>query len=185
MKLISQSIVIIICVVIYFFYISPTVSEVKVLSIQKSDYKNVINKAKELTTKRDVAFTSYNDIPQSDIDRLNKIIPETFDPIRFANDVSAMATGYGLTIKDFKVDEAKTDTRDVIVNQPQNQKYRTSVVAFGLTGSYPQFLKFLSTIESSLRLVDVIGLSMKSVGGNKGGDIPVQYLLKVNTYSLR
>ena len=167
----------------YFFYIDPSFSEVKQLSLKKSGYNTVLEKSKELAIKRDSVLADYNSISQTDINRLDKIIPNEFNAVLFANDVSTLASGYGITVKDFKINEPKTEVRDVIINQPKNEGFKTITVSFRLSGGYSQFVRFLSDLESSLRLVDVTSLSVKPNSSQASG--LMDYLLEVHTYSLR
>lgn len=185
MKLALPFIIIAISIGVYFVYISPTVEEVRVLSAKKVEYSNALVGAEELKTKRDNVLIDYNNISGENIDKLNKIVPETFNSVLFANDVNAIASGYGLIVKDFKINEPKTDVRDVIINQPANRLYKTTVVTFSVDGQYGSFVKFIQNLESSLHLVDITGLSMKTLGGQKSADSPLQFLLEMNTYSLR
>ncbi len=169
----------------YFVYISPTVSEVKVLSLKKANYSEVLLKSKELKAKRDDVLIDYNNISNADIDRLNKIIPETFNSVLFANDINAMASKNSLVIKDFKIDPQRTEDPGSMISQQEVSPYKTTIITFRLGGQYGQFIKFLSDLELNLRLVDVVKLSIKTVGGQRSTDDSLEYLLEVNTYSLR
>ncbi|MBA3733410.1 type 4a pilus biogenesis protein PilO [Patescibacteria group bacterium] len=168
----------------YFAYIAPTTTEIKVLRENKVAYDNLILKSAELKKKRDSVLQLYNSIPEENISKLNKIIPETFNPVIFANDLNSMVSGYGLTIKDFKTNETKTEVRDTLINQPKNQFYKTTAVSFRVEGSYDQFLKFMKDVESSLHLMDVVGLSLRPTG-NAGKSDNFEFNLDVYTYSLR
>jgi Tfp pilus assembly protein PilO len=185
MKLITPFIVIAICIGMYFFYISPTAMEVKALSLKKAEYNTVLEKSRELMIKRDEVLGNYNAISDTNIARLEKVIPETFDTVLFANDLNGMASQYGMTVKDLKVNEPKTEVRDTIINSSKNKTFKTTAVGFKVSGSYAQFTKFLESLESSLRIVDVVGLHIQSGANTKGSESPLDYTLEVNTYSLR
>lgn len=174
-----------ICVGVYFVYISPTVSEVKSLSLKKASYDNVLVQSKEVVAKRDSIFIDYNSIPKDDIDKLNKIVPETFNSVLFANDINALASSNSMAVKDFKVNPQKTDDREAMTNEQVAKPYMTTVVTFRLVGQYSQFIKFLTDLESSLRLLDVVNLSVKTLGGQMSTDNSLEYSLEINTYSLR
>lgn len=184
MKSLAPLIIIVICAGMYFVYIQPTGSEVKSLSSEKNGYINILTKTRELTQKREDILTVYNEIPAEDIDRLRKIIPETFSPILFLNDLSEMVKRYGMTVGNFKTNEPKSETRNVII-QSQGDAYKTTVVTFNLVGTYNQFLNVLRDLESSLRLIDVVGINVRSANARSTGETPLEYLLEVKTYSLR
>lgn len=185
MKYILPLIIIGICVGMYFVYISPTVSLVKTLSLKKANYDQVLLQSKQVAAQRDDVFTEYSNISGTDIDKLDKIIPETFNSVLFANDISAMASRNGLIIKDFKIDPSRTEDRTLMINQIKNNPYGTTVATIRLNGQYSQFVNFLNDLESNLRLVDVTKLSIKTIGGQKSTDNSLEYTLEINTYSLK
>ena len=185
MKLTFPIIIVVVCLGVYFLYINPTAMEVKTLSAKRVEYLTALEKSKELKVKRDAVLVDYNNISSDNIDRLNKIIPDTFNPVLFVNDMNVLASKYGMTVKDFRVDNPETPTRDAIITQPQGKTYKTTVITFRLDAPYSQFQGFLNDLESSLRLVDVTSLSVRSVGGQGGGGGVLDYLLEMNTYSLR
>lgn len=169
----------------YVMYISPTISEVKSLSSQKSAQNDVLAKTRQLSSKREAVLVDYNNISAENIDKLNKIIPDKFNSVLFANDIAGVASRYGLTIKDFKVNEPKTEIRDAIVNIPTGEIYKTTVVTLKLQGQYLQFVNFLNDLELNLRLVDVVSLSIKPVGVQSSSTSSLEYLLEVEVYSLQ
>ena len=185
MKFTTPFIVIAVSIGMYLVYISPTMTNVKLLNLKKSSQNNLLLKTKELAAKRDAILIDYNNISSSDISRLNKIIPDTFNPVLFINDVNGMVFRYGMVIKEFKVNESKTEIRDAILNRPKTEAYRTNVVTLRLQGQYSQFMKFLNDLELGSRLVDIVNLSIKPVGGQDSISGFLDYLLEINTYSLR
>jgi len=178
-------IVIGICAGTYFMYINPTVSDVKDLSQKKSSYNQVLAGSKEVAAKRDDVFTDYNNISLNDINKLDKIVPEIFNSVLFANDINAMASRNSLVVEEFVVDPQRTEDRDAMINQGENNLYKTTIITFRLVGQYRQFIDFLTELESNLRLVDVVGLTIKTVGGQRSTSDSLEYSLEINTYSLR
>jgi Tfp pilus assembly protein PilO len=185
MKLIIQLFVLGICGAIYFFYIGPTGSEVKTLMSEKNQYNEVLDGFTKLIKSRDNNNDIFLTINQSNIDRLNKLIPDEFNAVLFANELSFLASKYGMLVKDLKVNESKTDSRDAIINQEEVKPYKITVATFKVSGSYTQFKRFLNDLESSLRIIDVRSLSIKSIGGRNALDSVFDYSFEVTTYSLR
>ncbi len=169
----------------YFFYISPSIVEVQTLGAKVTEYNNVLAKSKELANQRDTVLTAYNSISETDVERLNKVIPDTFDAVVFANDINSIASRYGVSLKDFKVNEPTAQVRDQIINTQTNQLYKTVAVTLTVVGPYDGFVSFLKNVESSLRLVDVGSLSVKSATGPRATNGSLEYSLEVYTYSLR
>ena len=185
MKLITPLIIIGICVAAYFTYISKTVDDISILSSTKSSYEAVLKKADEVAVKRVELFKDYEGISKANIEMLNKVIPEMFNSVLFANDINAMASRNNLVVKDFKIDPKRTEERDVMLTQKKEAPYKTAIVTFRLIGQYDKFIKFLTDVESSLRLIDVTKLSIKTVGGQRATDDSLEYSLEMNTYSLK
>ncbi len=185
MKSILQIIILIVCVATYFMYISPTVAVVKALSAESSSYTNVLKKSQEIGIIRDNIWVDYNNISTGDTEKLKKIVPEKFNSVLFANDMNAIAGRHFLIVKDFKVNPQRTEDGGAVDSNQSVNPYKTTIVTFRVVGQYDQFVNFLKEIELSLRLVDVVSLSIKTVGGQKNTDGSLDYLLEMNTYSLR
>lgn len=187
MKSIIQLVVICICGLVYMFYIKPVGEEIRGLMSTKKQYDTVLSGSIELKRQRDSVNADYRTIDPQNLDRLNKMIPDNFNPVLFANELSFMASRYGMLVRDFKTDETRVDTREAIINQVDIDPFRTFTVSFKLTGPYTQFKSFLNDLERSLRVVDIVGLSLRSIGGQGSGSVSnaYEYTLEVNTYSLR
>ncbi len=169
----------------YFLYITPAAVEVNALVTQKSEYEDVLQKAKELATKRDELSLSYNNIPTADIERLNKIVPAKFDPVVMAHDLSALASQNKLAFTDFRA-SASDGSRQVATNPDSALPYKVTLVSFKLVGQYADFLRFLNSAEMNLRLLDVEGLEVTpNSTSDKISDSSLQFALSVNTYSLQ
>ena len=184
MKSIMPFIIIVVSLGAYFTYIKPTIGEVKSLSQDRTGYVNVLSKTRELKETREGVLTVYNSIADESIDRLNKIIPETFSPILFINDLTAQVASRGMTVKDFRTSELKAENRDALISQSKKDPYKTTVVNFSVSGPYSEFLKLLNDLESSLRLMDVVGITVRS-NSRSTSDNSLDYVLEVKTYSLR
>ena len=167
----------------YYMYISPTIDDIKILSAKKAEYVNVLQKSRELNDKRDSLLTDFNSIDQANITKLSKIIPETFDPVLFLNDLSVMASKYAMAVKDFKISSPTSQAKNDSLSQ-KNDIYKNMVATFSVTGSFEQFVHFLKDVESSLRILDVTSLSITTASVDKISST-YTYKLEVHTYSLR
>ena len=125
----------------------------------------------------------YNSIPQTDIDRLSKVVPATFNTVLFINDLNALASRYSLVLSDFKT--ADQNNSDGVQNPTVGAiAYKSHLVSFRLKGEYSNFVDFLKNLESGLQLVDVMNLTLNSfISPGQDGDM--DYTLELNTYSLK
>lgn len=185
MKFFAPIIVIGVAIGMYFFYIDTALPEVQTLRDKKAKYDEVIQKSVELGVLRDNILKEYSSVSPSDSDRLNKLIPMEFNAVIFANDINTMIENNNLSIKDFKTNPQRTEDRSLITGGDQDIPYVTNVVTFRVIGDYDKFVKFLKELESSLRLIDVVKLSIKSTAGTKSTDNFLEFSLEINTYSLR
>jgi Tfp pilus assembly protein PilO len=168
----------------YYFYIVPIAGKVKLLSQKKNDYNTVIQEAKDLTAKRDQILQDYNTISQEDMDRLNKALPDKFDPVTFVNDLKNMADQRKLSFGGFMTSDNRSDTRQEDPTAESTQAYRTTTATFKVVGIYSDVVGFLNDIETSLRIIDVIGIDIGLLDSKKLDSL-VEVSLKVNTYSLK
>ncbi len=176
-----------ICVSMYFIYMKPTYMLINQKQAKFSEYQNVLNKVKEIKTKRDDLSSRYSNITQSDLDRMNKMIPKNFVTENYVNEISTLAVMHGM----------KISRMGVIVPVPSDQVGRatdleggvvTITSKFTVTGTYDQFLLFLKDLETSLRLIDVTGLAAKARGGDsktKESEGLIDYVVDASTYALR
>ena len=185
MKLFAPVILIAICIGAYFMYIDPMVNQVKALDMKLGEYNRVLQKSKDIKAKREAVQAQYESLSETDTARLSKIIPDKFNQEVFANDINFMVSKYGMKIKDFKVSRSSPQNPEQAIGEVKSDTYVTSSVSFTVSGQYDQFLKLLGDVESSLQLLDVSSLSVRSSTGNKLGDDQMSFTLSMNTYSIR
>lgn len=173
-----------ICIGMYFVYISPTISDIKVKNIKKSEYENVISKVQEIKKMRETLSTRYNNITPENMDMLNKIIPEKFDSVVFAHNLNSMSSKYGMLIRDVKVNYS-APRGDVAEAQIAEKNYKTISAKVRLSGKYDQFLSFLKDLESSLGLMDVVDLNVRTLSNRRGEEANLDYNLEIHTYALQ
>lgn len=185
MKSLLSIFVIAVCVGVYFVYVKPMTVDIKAYRAQKAEFVDLLNKVQQITEKRDALSQDYDSISTEEIDRLNKIVPETFNSVQMLNNLSVLVSKYGVSIKDFKVTPDNKNTIDIAPDSSSN--YKTTNITMKFNGQYDQFIKVLNEIESSLVLIDIIGLDI--TGGSAGGKLSqstsMDYTLEAKTYSLK
>jgi Tfp pilus assembly protein PilO len=183
MKSFIPFIVIGICIAMYYMYMAPTYADITALSTTKSDYATALSNIALLKSHRDAILAQYSAIDPSDIDKLQKIIPDTSDNVDVVSNINAIAAQYGMTIRQVKITEPQTESRTAVDSSAPTVPYQTSTISFSVTGQYPQFTMFLHDLESNIRLFDVTGLSIASDQKTAGGQL-FDYTITVNAYSL-
>jgi Tfp pilus assembly protein PilO len=151
---------------------------------KKQEIEKVLNRVKEIKEKRDSILDEYNAISVEDIEKLNKIIPETINSVEIFNDLASAGAGYGLTVQEYKADEDNSNQNSVS-ETVSDLPYKKTKLTIKFTGPYSQFVGFLEKIESSLRIIDINSLSIKQGSSSDRGPVTLDYVLEANVYSLR
>jgi Tfp pilus assembly protein PilO len=162
---------------LFFGYIDPTYSDVKELRAEKADYDRALNNSKELQAERDKLLEKFNKMPKSDLDKLEKLIPDHIDNVRLVIDIDEMAKKYGMRIRNFRADAA--EKKDTIGKD--SGAYGTLTLSFSTTATYNTFLAFMKDIEQSLRIIDVTTISFIANDASPLYD----YNVTVKTYWLK
>jgi hypothetical protein len=178
MKLFLPTLLIILAGVIFFWYIDPTYASITALRAQESQYDEALSKARDLQAIRDQLLARYNTFSQTDLERLQKLLPDHIDNVRLILDLDSMASKYGMRVRDVSIDttgSGVTATKVVAAAGgsvggsaaapasqqlgPSSQPYESVILSFSVSGTYDTFRQYLSDLEKSLRLSDVIGVS--------------------------
>lgn len=162
---------------LFFGYVDPAYTNVKVLQAKQAEYDNALNNSKELQAEREKLLTKFNAIDSADRDLLTKLLPDHIDNIRLVIDIDEMAKAYGMRIRNFKTDA--TDKKDTIGKD--QTPYGTLTLSFSTTAPYNTFLGFLRDLEKSLRVLDVTSIQFSSGDQNQLYD----YSVTLKTYWLK
>lgn len=175
----------------FVLFTSPLLDELKSLRGEVEAYNVALNNSKELENERDKLTKQYNDIDPANIDKLQKLLPDSVDNIRLILEIEKIAMPYGMALRNVKYDAlADKETKTVVQagGAPvSSQEYGTWELAFSTTGTYANFVNFLKDLEKNLRIVDVSSVEFSSdIGTEVPGFTPVyQYTITLKTYWLK
>ncbi len=189
---ISALILIVLAIGIFFTYTQGVIDNDKTISTLNDQYDAAIKNAKQLAAVRDRVLSDYKNVSLADRTNLDKMLPSSVDNIHLIVDVSSLARNKGFSLRNLKAEMA--DNNAVLQNTPninlaQNNNASTTLInltlsnirlSFDMTASYGSFIDFLSTLESSLRIMDVTKLSVKA---SENG--VYDFYVELNTYWLR
>lgn len=169
-RFIVPIVIIIAALGLFFSYVNPRYQEIKGLQAQVAAYDNALNNAKQLEETKAQLLATYNDIPQDNIEKLNKLLPDNVDNIRLILEIESIGAKYGMGIKDvqFNADATKKNQAASPIEastdqtQLENKDYGVFDMSFSSDGTYPNFVLFMKDLEKSLRLVDVKGVDFAS-----------------------
>lgn len=181
----------------FFLFTDKTYKEGRSLMEKSASYEEALKNARQLKETRDTLNNKYNTFSKTDLDKLNKILPDNVDNIKLILDIQRIAQTYGMDIQNIKFDasvtgEKKEDGAQVVQSSAQlaNKKdYGIFEMQFVTTrASYSNFVSFVKDLEKSLRVVDVNSItfsSTESVGTSQASSDMYKYEFKVKTYWLK
>lgn len=152
---------------IFFFYTKPTYDSVRSIGAQVDQYDAALDKASELQQLKQSLLSRYNAFNSNDLDRLRRFLPDHVDNVRLILDLDSLAGRYRLGLQNVDVSgssgasSAKSQTALGAI-AASGQKYDSLTLKFTTHGTYTAFLQFITDLESSLRVVDLVSLSISS-----------------------
>jgi len=151
---------------LFFLYIDPVYSDIRLKISERNESDNALDKSKELREVRDKLLSVYNTFSTNDIDRLEKLLPDNVDNVRLILDIDYIASTYGMRIKNVTIN--KKDNRDVGVIGPSNKLFESVI----------------KNIEKSLRVVDITEVSLVQQG-DEINNLIYEYRIGLETYWLK
>jgi len=154
---------------IFFWYTKPAYDSSLALRAGIEQNNAALDKAAELQKLRQTLLSRFNTFDPTDLDRLQKLLPDHVDNVRLILDLDNLAERGGLALQNVDVSSAQKQTAKsqtaIGAIGVSNQKYDSLTLTFSTIATYPDFIEFLKNLEASLRLVDLVSLSISSAGG--------------------
>lgn len=192
MKNILPIILIAIAIAGFFMFTSPMYDSLSETNAKISSYNEALNNAQAIDNERDKLTKKFNSIDPSNLDKLQKLLPDGVDNIRLILEIEELARPYGMVLKDVKyaTDTNKANNAPVqggaAVNTAQKD-YGDWDLEFSTQGTYANFLSFAKDLENNLRIVDIVGVDFSSDNGGVSPTIneAYKYNIKIKTYWLK
>jgi len=165
---------------IFFGFTDPAYTRIKVLRGEEAQYTQALTRSRELQEVRDQLLSRYNVMAQSDIDRLEKLLPDNVDNVRLILDIDSVAAQYGMRTRNVQLEGTDSRVENGQVGKSDSD-YQSVVLSFSATASYDVFRSFVEDLEQSLRLVDITKISFSSTGEQNVYD----YSVSLKTYWLK
>lgn len=177
-RLLIPIILITIALGLFFGYIDTTYQNIKELRAEEKTYDEALDQSRELQEVRDALLSRYNTFSQQDLDRLEKLLPDHVDNVRLILDIDSIASNYSMRTRNVTVSTASSEDPNVIGSN--NSSVDSVVLSFSVAATYDNFIRFMKDLESSLRIVDLVGLSFSSTEGDA-----FNFNVSIKTYWLR
>lgn len=182
------------------FYINPlytgstgekdfAVRSIQELKADDTQYIDALDRTTKYELTRQNLLNISRSISSADRAKLAKLLPDQIDTVRLIIDVSDVADNHNLVLQNIGISGEAEGNQSKTKAQPTggsllaqgNTKYDSITLSFSVTGSYDDFFSFITDLEQSLRLVDIISVNFSSTGAT---DLQ-KYDFTVQTYKLK
>jgi len=169
-------------------YAAPGYQGTKDLRADITELESALEKAAELRAAREQLLSQYNAFTAQDREKLETLLPSHVDNVKLVSiDIEQLAAEQGLILKDVSVQEAEEAVSDPTLG---SSPLGTVLIDFSMLGSYNDFVDFMTSIESSLRIIDVHSVSFAmQARRTQDGDVEVsdyyEFEVTIATYWLR
>ena len=171
MRTIIAAIAIIFAGTIFFVYTKPTYDSTQAVQTQINQYNAALDKATQLQTLKQTLLSRYNSFDPGDLARLQTMLPDQVNNIGLILDLDTLANQYGLSLENVGIDStgqsAPSASGNTAAVGSSVASYESLNVTFTIHCTYSQFIQYVTSLETSLRVVDLIGLTV--TGGGAGG----------------
>lgn len=174
-------------IAIFMLYTKPAYDSVRSVQERITEYDSALSKADELQRLKQQLLSRYNAFNPIDIDRLKKLLPDHVDNVRLVLDLDTLASKHGFALQNVVIDaQGLTQTTgDVPVIGAERDSFDSLTLKFGTSGSYPRFVEFMGALEDSLRIVDLIELTMDPDLSAQSGEPSYRFDVTLRTYWLK
>lgn len=183
---------------VFFMYTESAYSNTQLLQANIDQHNQALDKAAELKKLQETLLSRFNAFNKDDVERLHKLLPDHVDNVRLILDLDHLASTFGMALQNVVISSPSSEGADKSVIGSigaGKQKYDSLTMKFSTHGTYANFVAFMESLESSLRIVDLVALSLSPeapTGVTKGTNAPAavsessyKYDITIRTYWLR
>jgi hypothetical protein len=187
---ITQILLLIISGIAVFTVVVPTMTTIGETQAETEEYSRAIESAFAANERLNALIRETESLSQQERYRLNRLIPETIDPVSTAHDLEVLIEKNNLILVSILILEELATPDPVVTSQIAgaggfdesdenigNIGYRDIEIVFA--GTYDQLKSFIADAESSAQLFEIQSISFQS----NNSDI-IQYSLTLRTFGL-
>ena len=176
-------------VLTFVLYVSPTYDDVQNNRAAVERFDEALAKTREIQQLKNDLLSRYNLFAGSNLDRLQKMLPDHVDNVRLVLDMDSIASQYGIRIQNVSVQQqldARAGSSGTVLNggDTQNRPYQSLILQFEVVATYDEFVLLLRDLESSLRIVDLVSLSVRPRASTTTTDPIYTFGVSLRTYWL-
>ena len=177
---------------VFMLYTRPAYDDVQVLQREIEQYDLALDKAAELQELKSALLEKRKAFDPEDLERLEKMLPNHVENVRLILDLDRLAASFGVALQNVIVSKPASESAGgetvIGASLSGDQKYDSLTLKFSTRGTYSSFVSFIEELERSLRIVDVISLTIaadSSSTGLRSSENSYRYEIAIRTYWLR
>ena len=173
---------------IFFFYTKPAYDSVQSLRSQVDAYNAALDKATELQKLKQDLLTRYNAFDATNLDRLQKLLPDHVDNVALILDLDSIAGRFGMGLENVDVStpaSSAAGSSAIGAAGASGRQFDSVTLRFSTSGTYDNFLQFLRSLEQSLRIVDLVSLAITPEQSSDPTILSYHYDVTLRTYWLK
>jgi len=191
-KIIISILAFVVAGVLFVGYTRPTYEKVQAIRADIVKFDQALEKSRELQELKRGLLSRYNTFTEANLSRLNRMLPDHVDNVRLVLDLDNLASRYGMAVQNVLISRGNDEEQVATVLGSlgaQNTKYDSLAMQFATVGTYSNFVRFLEDLESSLRIVDLVSLTIEpAIISNEGVILEeplYEYNVAIRTYWLK
>ena len=177
---------ILIAILLYFFLIDPMYADIKDIRSETATFRKATTDYDNFSQQLNLLLDVKSGQNPLTIERLNQFVPENIDSAHIIADLEFMAKDNNMLFGNISTESSDINFKSRSSNSqgtnsktPVSAELQTADVSFELIGTYDQLQNFLVELESSLTLMEVIGLDFTASDG-----LFEQFSLTIRSYAL-
>ncbi len=174
-----------------YFYIKPMYFDIMGVRDKKTAVEDALQKTRDIGNTINEIQSQISSIPDFDINKMDAILPNKIDEVRYLDMVSTLASSYNFPISGLKIDGLQSPAKLNPISTPNGTVIASTIktinISFSVKASYEKFKDFLREIERSLVLFNVQSIDMdnsatKTSKGVTDDKKVYNYTIKLVTY---
>jgi len=173
---------VILSVGVFYVYVQPQYTKIQDLIIQKTEYKDALDKAEQVAVKRDELLKEYNAISKENMTRLDRILPLNLNTVKLVADINSVGGRHGITIRNVGVTEPIADNAREVATGATKKPFQSTTIRFLFDADYNKLKDFLRDLEASLQLIDIQSIKISKITDLSG---MYSYDVSIQTYWIK
>lgn len=170
----------------FFWYLQPTYAEIQELQEDVSAYDETLSQVDQLQTELNNELEKRDAITSQQLQRLNRILPETVDTVRFLIELDQIAAQHGMSVDDVSFSGAPTRFGGSGGSEGDEAgQYNSLEASFSVVGPYSDVQDFMRDIERSSRLLDITNFTLTTAEESNNNEESLQIGSNEYQFTLR